>query len=98
MDRLPAEVEQLCAVSPYDFSDLRAVFVNCTLKRSSYLDEGSGGPQNDFTNRNTTFMTWNLLHAARMLKDAGGVPAHGNQRPAWDAGTRFDLANPEHRA
>jgi multimeric flavodoxin WrbA len=64
----------------------------------SYLDEGSGGPQNDFTNRNTTFMTWNLLHAARMLKDAGGFPAYGNQRPAWDAGTRFDLDNPEHRA
>jgi multimeric flavodoxin WrbA len=63
----------------------------------SYLDEGSGGPQNDFTNRNTTFMTWNLLHAGRMLKDAGGIPAYGNQRPAWDAGTRFDLANPEHR-
>ncbi|MDZ7763514.1 MAG: flavodoxin family protein [Melioribacteraceae bacterium] len=35
----------------------------------SYLDEGSGGPQNDFTNRNTTFMTWNLLHMARMIKD-----------------------------
>jgi multimeric flavodoxin WrbA len=64
----------------------------------SYLDEGSGGPGNDFTNRNTTFMTWNLLHVARMLKDAGGIPAYGNQRPAWDAGTRFDLANPEHRA
>ena len=250
MDRLPAEAEQLCAASPYDFSDLKAVFVNCTLKRSpepsntegladlsttimrrtgvdvtliraidheiatgvwpdmtehgwerddwpaifeqviaadilvlmtpiwlgekssvctqvverlygnshllndagqyayygrvggclvtgnedgikhcamnvlyslqhlgytippqadagwigeagpgpSYLDEGSGGPQNDFTNRNTTFMTWNLLHTARMLKDAGGIPAYGNQRPAWDAGTRSDLANPEHRA
>ena len=250
MDRLPAEAERLCAASPYDFSDLRAVFINCTLKRSpevsnteglaelamtimrrtgveveliraidheiaagvwpdmtehgwerddwpaifqkviaadilvlmtpiwlgekssvctqvierlygnshllndagqyayygraggclvtgnedgikhcamnvlyslqhlgytippqadagwigeagpgpSYLDEGSGGPQNDFTNRNTTFMTWNLLHAARMLKDAGGFPAYGNQRSAWDAGTRFDLANPEHRA
>jgi multimeric flavodoxin WrbA len=64
----------------------------------SYLDDGSGGPENDFTNRNTTFMTWNLLHAARMLKDAGGIPAYGNQRPRWDAGTRFDLANPEHRA
>ena len=36
----------------------------------SYLDPGSGGPENDFTNRNTTFMTWNLLHLARMLKDA----------------------------
>lgn len=63
----------------------------------SYMDEGSGGPENDFTNRNTTFMTWNLLHLARMLKDAGGMPAHGNQRSLWDAGCRFDMANPEHR-
>ena len=249
MDRLPAEAEQLCAASPYDFSDLKAVFVNCTLKRSpevsntegladlsmtimrrtgvevqliraidheiatgvwpdmtehgwqrddwpaifetviaadilvvagpiwlgdnssvtkrvierlygnshllndagqyayygrvggclvtgnedgvkhcamnvlyslqhlgyvippqadagwigeagpgpSYLDAGSGGPDNDFTNRNTTFMTWNLLHVARMLKDAGGIPAYGNQRSEWDAGCRFDFENPEHR-
>ena len=63
----------------------------------SYLDEGSGGPENDFTNRNTTFMTWNLLHLARMLTDAGGMPAHGNQRSEWDAGCRFDFENPEHR-
>jgi multimeric flavodoxin WrbA len=63
----------------------------------SYLDEGSGGPENDFTNRNTTFMTWNLLHLARMLKDSGGVPAHGNQRSEWDAGSRFDFPNPEYR-
>ena len=63
----------------------------------SYLDPDSGGPENDFTNRNTTFMTWNLMHLARMLKDAGGVPAHGNQRAAWDTGCRFDFPNPEHR-
>jgi len=63
----------------------------------SYLDPGSGGPENDFTNRNTTFMTWNLLHLARLLDQAGGIPAHGNQRSAWDAGCRFDAANPEHR-
>ncbi len=63
----------------------------------SYLDEGSGGPENDFTNRNTTFMTWNLLHMAHMLKKAGGIPAHGNQRSEWDAGCRFDYANPDYR-
>jgi multimeric flavodoxin WrbA len=63
----------------------------------SYLDPGSGGPENDFTNRNLTFMTWNLLHLARMLTDAGGIPAHGNQRAEWDAGCRFDFPNPEHR-
>jgi hypothetical protein len=39
-------------------------------------------------------MTWDLMHFARMLKDAGGIPAHGNQRSAWDAGARFDFANP----
>lgn len=61
----------------------------------SYLDPGSGGPENDFTNRNTTFMTWNLMHLARMIKAAGGIPAYGNQRSEWDAGIRFDF--PEHR-
>jgi multimeric flavodoxin WrbA len=64
----------------------------------SYLDPGSGGPENDFTNRNTTFLTWNLLHMARMLKDAGGIPAHGNQAREWDAGCRFDFDNPEYRS
>ena len=63
----------------------------------SYLDPGSGGPENDFTNRNTTFMTWNLLHLARMLKDRGGIPAHGNQRSEWEAGSRSDAPNPEYR-
>jgi multimeric flavodoxin WrbA len=63
----------------------------------SYLDPGSGGPENDFTNRNTTFMTWNLMHLAKMLQQAGGIPAHGNQRSEWDAGARFDFENPEYR-
>jgi len=63
----------------------------------SYLDADGGGRDNDFTNRNTTFMTWNLLHVARMLKDNGGMPAHGNQRSEWDAGCRFDFPNPEYR-
>jgi multimeric flavodoxin WrbA len=63
----------------------------------SYLEPGSGGPENDFTNRNTTFMTWNLLHVARMLKDNGGMPVHGNQRRGWDAGCRYDFPNPDYR-
>jgi multimeric flavodoxin WrbA len=63
----------------------------------SYLDPGSGGPDNDFTNRNTAFMTWNLLHVAALLRKAGGIPAHGNQRNAWDAGDRFEWENPEYR-
>jgi multimeric flavodoxin WrbA len=60
----------------------------------SYLDEGSGGPETDFTNRNITFMTWNLLHTARMLTDAGGLPNYGNDRTAWSDGQRFGLPDP----
>ena len=169
--------ERWCSTSKWDFSDLKALFLNCTLKKTpalshtegliriaraimekngvsvdalrpvdhdiatgvyadmtehgwdkddwpeifkkveaadilvitspiwlgeagpgpSYLDPGSGGPENDFTNRNTTFMTWNLLHLARMIKDASGIPAHGNQRSEWDAGCRFDYPNPDYR-
>lgn len=63
----------------------------------SYGDDGTAGLDNDFTNRNTTFMAWNLMHAARLLKDRGGFPAYGNQRSEWDAGCRFDYPNPEHR-
>jgi len=63
----------------------------------SYLDPGSGGPENEFTQRNTTFMTWNLMHLAAMLKRAGGFPVGGNQRTEWDAGARFDYENPEYR-
>lgn len=63
----------------------------------SYLDENSPGPKNDFTNRNTSFMTWNLMHMAAILKEMNGLPAHGNQRSEWDAGCRPGFPNPEHR-
>ena len=66
----------------------------------SYGDQSDDGPvgfDNEFTQRNTTFMTWNLMHMARMLNQAGGIPAHGNQRSQWEAGCRFDHPNPEHR-
>lgn len=63
----------------------------------SYGDDGAG-LENEFTNRNTAFMTWNLMHLAKMLKDAGGFPAEGNRRPKWDAGSRFGYENPEYRS
>ncbi|SOE17001.1 multimeric flavodoxin WrbA [Hoeflea halophila] len=55
----------------------------------SYGDDGAGY-DNDFTKRNTSFMTWNLMHLARMLKEAGGIPNHGNDVEAWNNGARFD--------
>jgi predicted GNAT family acetyltransferase len=75
----------------------RAGWIGAAGPGPSYLDPGSGGPENDFTNRNTTFMTYNLMHLAAMLRAAGGVPAYGNRRSQWDAGCAPDQDNPEHR-
>lgn len=63
----------------------------------SYLDEESQAKQNDFTNRNTTFMTYNLMHLAKILKDNKGYPAYGNSREEWDNGKRWGFQNPEYR-
>lgn len=65
----------------------------------SYLDEKSGGTESEFTNRNTVFMSYNLMHMAKMLKDQGGIPAYGNQKSEWENGEKFGLnaPNPEYR-
>lgn len=60
-------------------------------------DDGSRvGLDSDFTNRNTTFMTWNLMHLASILKNKP-IPAYGNLPEAWKTGARFDFSNPEYR-
>ena len=61
-------------------------------------DDGSrAGFDNAFTKRNTTFMAYNLLLAARMLKDAGGFPAYRNIVSEWEDGKGPGWPNPEHR-
>ena len=63
----------------------------------SYLDDESNAFKNDFTNRNTTFMTYNLMHMALILRDIRGFPAYGNLPEDWKSGTRWNFENPEHR-
>lgn len=63
----------------------------------SYLDKGSGGPESDFTNRNVTFMTYNLMHMAHLLRQNDGLPAEGNMLGAWKRGDHFGYENPEYR-
>lgn len=63
----------------------------------SYLDKDSGGPESNFTNRNITFMTYNLLHMAKMLKEHDGLPAQGNIPKRWNDGDHFGFHNPEYR-
>ena len=55
------------------------------------------GFDSDFTNRNSTFMTYNLLHLASMLKANNGYPNYGNSRKEWDDGSRWEFENPEYR-
>ncbi len=62
----------------------------------SYRDDGRGA-RNHWTTRNTVFATWNILHSARRLADAGGIPAHGNLTTNWDLEDP-DSPNPEYRA
>jgi multimeric flavodoxin WrbA len=41
------------------------------------------GYDSDFTNRNTTIASWNLMHMARQLKQSGGIPDIGNTSEHW---------------
>lgn len=55
----------------------------------SYGDKVKGsdvpmGFDNEFTNRNASFMAWNLMHMARMLKDNNGIDAVGNTVAGWN--------------
>jgi multimeric flavodoxin WrbA len=61
---------------------------------------GDGTPlgfDNDFTNRNTTFMSWNLMHTAAMLKQLGGIPPIGNTTDGWRHVSHVASDNPEYR-
>jgi multimeric flavodoxin WrbA len=55
------------------------------------------GFDNDFTNRNATFMSWNLMHMAAMLRDRGGIPAIGNTTDGWQQVSHVASENPEYR-
>ncbi|MGB0111683.1 MAG: flavodoxin family protein [Ilumatobacteraceae bacterium] len=66
----------------------------------SYGDtvEGSDVPagfDSEFTNKNATIMSWNLMHAAKMLKDQGGFPVGGNVAATWRDGTNAADQDPE---
>lgn len=58
------------------------------------MDDGShAGFDRDFTNKNTTFLAWNMMHMAAILKQ-NPIPAHGNVPSAWEDGERFGFEPP----
>ncbi len=64
----------------------------------SFGDKSEGGTpigfDNDFTKQSSTQLAWNLIHLARLLKAAGGIPSQGNDSNAWKKGERFGYQNP----
>ena len=68
----------------------------------SYGDtvKGSDTPagfDSEFTNMNATIMAWNLMHMARLINNAGGIPAIGNTSEDWKHVTNAADQNPEYR-
>ena len=59
--------------------------------------ETPAGYDNDFTNKNTTYMAWNLMHMAKLLKDNNGITAKGNTTKTWQHVTNAEDQNPEYR-
>ena len=55
------------------------------------------GYDSEFTNRNATFMAWNLMHMAKMLKENNGIEAKGNVASDWLHVTNAADQNPEYR-
>ncbi len=55
------------------------------------------GYDNDFTNRNATFMAWNLMHMAKLLKDNSGIDSTGTTTKDWEHVTNAKSQNPEYR-
>ncbi len=66
----------------------------------SYGDEVDGsdvptGYGSEFTNKNATIMTWNLMHTAQMLRDRGGFPVGGNVADTWRESTNAADQDPD---
>jgi multimeric flavodoxin WrbA len=87
MTALTPKQEELCATSCWDFSDLRAIYINCTLKRSPETSHTQG-----LADRSITIMERNGVTVEQVRVDediATGVwpdmTEHGWQRDGWPA-------------
>jgi len=53
------------------------------------------GFETEFTNKIATFMTYNIMHLASMLKAKGGYSNYGNSSKAWNEGIRWKFESPK---
>jgi hypothetical protein len=88
MTNLNPDQERLCRESPWDFSDLRALYINCTLKRSPEVSNTRG-----LADQSIAIMHSNGVHVdvvrAVDREIATGVYSdmteHGWERDDWPA-------------
>jgi len=59
--------------------------------------EAPAGYNNNFTNRNTTIMSWNLMHMANLLKQNNGFPSEGNVADNWQDFANATQQDPDER-
>jgi multimeric flavodoxin WrbA len=80
--------EQLCATSRWDFSDLRALFVNCTLKRSPEISHTQALGDRSIAIMQRNGVTVDTIRAVDHHIATGIYPdmtEHGWAHDAWPA-------------
>lgn len=61
----------------------------------SYMNEETDAANHEFTNKNTTITTYNLLHLSSLFKAAEGYRREGNGREAFANGERRAFEKPQ---
>jgi len=88
MSTLSPKQEELCAPSRWDFSDLRALFVNCTLKRSPEPSHTQGLADRSIEIMRRQGVTVEVIRAVDRDIATGVWPdmtEHGWERDEWPA-------------
>src|SRR4051794_22322713 len=81
-------MEELCATSRWDFSDMRAVYVNCTLKRSPETSNTQGLAARSIAIMERNGVTVEQFRAIDLDIATGVYPdmrEHGWERDGWPA-------------
>jgi hypothetical protein len=75
----------------FEFGDLKALYINCTLKRSPELSNTQG-----LMDPSIRLMRDHGVHVDSLRLIDHDVATGGNLRTAWNSGERFGF-NPEYR-
>src|SRR5215213_3082697 len=80
--------QRLCEESPWDFSDLRALYINCTLKRSPEVSNTQGLADRSMAVMEKVGVTVDCIRAVDRRIATGVYPdmaEHGWEHDDWPA-------------